>query len=547
MATTSLSNRQKMINMMYLVLLAILALNVDRLVLDAFVELRQKLAEAARTAQQANQTQVAAMQQHVQDEMDNLGKKERAGLLDTLAQLQRQHHRMLQLLTYHQAKVELIGAPDSITQEYGRADELEENYQYWMGDEAANGGRGNGEASRLRDSLSTYLKFLKGIIAPTATTDEVQAGGWILSDLPDKTWEQATFEGPVVANLAMIESIKMDLTQRQKEVLDALNQRLGLQGIAPDSLVVVSVPQSRIVPAGLSFQTKLYVGMASTGVLPTFQSNQGSIQATPDGMAQLRIPASASVIPAGQSEGTQRYVARVRIPTLSGEFEELILEEDFIVRKPEVLVTSAAVQQLYRHCANPLQFRVPALGPDFQPQVSATEAVILPVAQSRTKFVIEPRGRKTMLKVASTTQGQTLQLEQLAYRVVEPPAPQVEMAVNGRAYTGTAAVARGSRVQIRLKPDPDFATALPKDARYQINQVEVLVKDGLAPARVVQTLNTSGRDATRPISINLPASAASGDKVFVRIKDIFRINHARRQIPERRIPEITKTMALDIR
>ena len=54
MAAQKLSSRQKMINMMYLVLLAILALNVSSEALDAFLTFKDRLSVSAMDANQTN-------------------------------------------------------------------------------------------------------------------------------------------------------------------------------------------------------------------------------------------------------------------------------------------------------------------------------------------------------------------------------------------------------------------------------------------------------------------------------------------------------------
>ena len=53
-----------------------------------------------------------------------------------------------------QEQMEEIGGFDPETGSFKRFDELEENYQYWMGrDEETNERRGNGAALSLRDSV----------------------------------------------------------------------------------------------------------------------------------------------------------------------------------------------------------------------------------------------------------------------------------------------------------------------------------------------------------------------------------------------------------
>ena len=108
--------------------------------------------------------------------------------------------------------------------------------------------------------------------------------------------------------------------------------------------------------------------MASQQVVPQFSSGSGSIEK--EGVTGiLTIPASGNAIPRGKNEGIQKYSATVRVPTASGGFETKTVEGQFTVRKPEIVITSAAVQTLYRACANEVNIDVPALGDFYNPRI----------------------------------------------------------------------------------------------------------------------------------------------------------------------------------
>ncbi|MEL6591846.1 MAG: gliding motility protein GldM, partial [Bacteroidota bacterium] len=82
MAAQKLNNRQKMINMMYLILTAMLALNVSSEALDAFVTFHDRLSVSATDANRANLETIDYIRGEVQDEIQNEGKKTNEGLLD---------------------------------------------------------------------------------------------------------------------------------------------------------------------------------------------------------------------------------------------------------------------------------------------------------------------------------------------------------------------------------------------------------------------------------------------------------------------------------
>ncbi|MEO1448193.1 MAG: hypothetical protein AAFV07_01630 [Bacteroidota bacterium] len=557
MASGKLSSRQKMINMMYLVLLAILALNVSIEALDAFVSIRSNLHLTATEASANASTFIDQLKNEIDREIRNEGKRTNEGLKDTLDQIHLRTGQLIASLDRHMVEMEAIAKYDDELEDYIRKDEQEKNYQYWMGaDEEANERRGNGAARMLRDSLNeyfTYLNTLHNSQVPDSTRQQAD----LLKEPqkskdPGKRWEQYTFEGPVVANMATLEGMKIDIFRREKQLLDLLNTRLGINIFVPDTVVPISAPISRIVPAGLQYETRLFIGMSSKTIKPEFASNNGRITVDSDGnAATLSIPASGSVIAAGKKEGRQRFNATIRVPKATGGFQELTLSEEFIVRKPEVLLTARTVQRLYRNCANVVSIDVPALGDAYSPRITATDATVTASESAQSRFRIVPTGRQSIITVKSQTNGQLLKIDDLPYQVVEPPKPSIGLKVNGRTYNGTAAVPRSSPITVKIIPDPEFARDMPEEAKYQVESIDVLLKSGLEPARVVKSIPMRGRDlAARAYRITLPTEVRQsrpGAKVFIKLNTISRQNFRGQLIPDRRIPEIESTIPLVLR
>ena len=556
MALEKLSPRQKMINMMYLVLLAILALNVSAEALDAFVRLKSQLRETAVEANRNGDDLILRMKAEIDREVENQGKTTNVGLKDTLEELKSRTRSVITLIEQHLDTIEAMADWDPELAEYIRKDEQEENLRYWMGrDESANQRRGNGQAYALRDSFDHYFMYLADLhnsqvvdslrIEPTLTQDPQSTLD------PGKRWEESTFEGPVVGNLATLEALKLEIYRRQQSLLELLNTRLGVNAFVPDTVTPISAPLSRIVPAGLPFTTRLYVGMSSKSITPEFASGSGSIQLEDGGnTAILSVMANGNVVPVGEAEGIQRYSAVIRVPKATGGYQELTLEESFTVRKPAVSITSAAVQQLYRNCGNDLFIDVPVLGELYDPRVSASEATIRQANDNPKRFLIIPTGRRSVVTVKSQTNGQLIDIDQLTYNVIDPPKPSLELLVEGRPYSLTQSIPANSRFSVRLVPDPEFRRSLPRDARYGVQSVEFLLKDGLQPARVVGQTNLQGRDATQPLQLRVPSEvlrARSGSKLFIRVNGIHRVNYQGNRVPDQRFSEWDRTFAIDLR
>ena len=244
---------------------------------------------------------------------------------------------------------------------FTRKDEMEVNFQYWMGtEEEAEMGRGNGEGYNLREELDKYAQYIANIynsqvkndslrILPELTKDPETKG----TDNPKRlSWERNTLEGPLISNLATLEALKIDIYRQEKKLFRTYSMSVWESSkLSADKVIAVNSPVATIVPAGLPFQTRLNVALASSTIQPSFYSQTGTISREDNGSTGLlSIPANGALIPNGKKEAIQRYTATIEVPTVNGEMERLTVTDQFIVRRPEIVVSSATVQNLYREC-----------------------------------------------------------------------------------------------------------------------------------------------------------------------------------------------------
>ncbi len=561
MAGGKMSPRQKMINMMYLVLLALLAMNVSAEILNAFETIEKKLKASGDTAKTASMAFMDNMKAEIDEEVKNEGKTSNVGLKDTLNQIKDRTDKMIGLLNGHVSYIrDSIIKVDPETGELENKAETEKNLQYWLGRGEAqerNGGRGDGKAYALHQAFDEYGKYIASIYnSQVKDPSKKQQPVLILDpentqDGEKKKWEFYTFEGPAIANMATLQALKQDVYEQEKTLLNLLNERLGVATFKADKVIAIDAPMASMVPAGLTFQTRLFVSMSSSQITPKFSSGSGSIKLEEGGsMAILSIPASGGVIPNGKNEGKQSYSASIQVPKATGGFETLAVSGDFVVRKPGIVITSAAVQNLYRSCANDINIDVPALGDQYNPQVSASDANVIKSQQSKTKFRIVPTGKTCDVTVNSLTNGQNVKIGTVAYKVIEPPKPGIDMAVNGQRYNGASMVPNTSRVAVKLNPDADFAANLPADARYTIGSIDVLAQLSLGPPTKVNSVNCQGRDATKPIEVSLGTEVRQsrpGTKVFIQINKIYRINFENKTIEDSRFSLVEQTLSLTVK
>ena len=537
MAGGNLSPRQKMINMMYLVLTALLALNVSAEILEAFNSLRESLRESYESVSVKNEETKSSINSKVDEEVGQ-GNSKNLIVKTQLQQLSEKTRTSVKHIEDILNELSEIAEKDKETGEFHAMGELENNFRLWMGNgEEKNSGRGDGEAIKLKENINGYVdwanKFLKDD-NPNAPNMKDRFEH-LATDPKGKKWEYSTFHGkPVIADMAMLEKFKSDIVNIEGELIGYLKAKLGAVTFKIDSLIPVDAPFSQVVAAGMYFETKLYVAMSSKEIKPEF-SGSGQITNEPGGnSATMKILASGG-FESGKNEKEQSYSARIKVPKTDGTMAELKVEGKFKVRKPEVVISSASVQNLYWNCGNALNFEVPALGDLYDPRISASEAEVLPSSNNKKTFTIVPRGKTCIVSVASLTNGQNIKIDDIKYKVIKPPRPNIELLYNNILYNGAAPIPKKSDCLVRIKADGDFLAALPKDARYAITKIELLVGRGLGAPQKAGDFSGDGVDGTKGVRVELGKKLGDdspGTRIYFKIDKVLRINFQNKKVEE---------------
>ncbi|MCB9233480.1 MAG: gliding motility protein GldM [Bacteroidia bacterium] len=560
MASGNLSPRQKMINMMYLVLTALLALNVSAEILEAFESLRSSLEVSAGNFSTANADAAQRIRDHIQKEIEGDDHSHEPMLART-NEITSSANEMVTYIEELTGQLKELGKWDEEKKELVQKDERDKNYRFWMGvDDLANDGKGNGEAQNLRTKLENYVRWANEFVAQYDSSEnaphfpnitELNGNGPSEAESAGKSWEYRTFhDKPIIADLAMLEKFKMDIRQTESRLLDQMVQELQ-PPININRLIGFAAPVSEIVPAGTYFEAKIFPTLASANLTPEFIGNGITVDKENASMATIKIPASASSIAEGKSDGIQTWRAMIKVPLRNGKFEDLPIEGKFTVRKPEVVIRSRAVQVLYKDCGNEISVDVPALQENYNPDFGGSAGGrIIPVAGSKKDITIVPSARHFDLAVASNTNGQRIKIDNIKYNVIKPPKPSIEiLGTNGQAYNGISAISKRGKVKIRVRPDEDFKAFLPKDARYRVKSVKLLYQSGMLPPKTITVINTTNMNIMNGIEVNLYEGdirqSSPGDRVYIEIDKVFRVNFQNEEVEEP-IPLVERMIKINL-
>nr|WKN38389.1 gliding motility protein GldM [Tunicatimonas sp. TK19036] len=498
--------RQKMVGMMYLVLTALLALQVSNTILDRFVFIDQSLDQSAASYKAKNSNTV----DRIRDAVDEAGnRKEDVAVLTTAQEVRAKTNEVVNKIDeYRTTFVEITGGKEEGGAYKGSKNE----------DELANLMVREKEGDKLKQILNDYAKFLSdkadAEFVPLALDGRENP---VFKDDPDqnkKSFAELNFQNtPMVAGLATLNDLKTKVLARETSALDNLARKVGAADLKFDDIKVMVRPKSNVVAAGTTYEADLFIAASSSAVTPKMMIN-GKPVPVEAGMGKIKFPASASSYDK-DNRAEQKFKATIQIDQ-GGKSETYEETFSYFVTKPVIQVQSQAMQALYLNCANDLQVNVPALGTSYNPSFTANGGTAIAGAKTG-QVTVFPKAAKVDLTVSSS--GFKIGTE--SFRVKPIPKPSIEVLGPGNKPVNLKqgeAANRLRSITVKATPDADFASVLPKEARYRVVEADIILARGSRP---VGKANFSNESANLNSVIS---KAKPGDRIVVDVKKVQRMN-----------------------
>jgi len=506
MAEPKLSPRQKMIGMMYLFLTSMLALQVSNTVLNRFVFINKSLEKQVLDNNISNGNIIV----RISDAVDERGNREAdQAILDRAKAIRTETQNIIKYTKeLKEEMVDITGGRDENGQIVGIQDQ----------DKVANLMINKKKGIELKETLNEYAKLLSEQlgqdfpdIAMDGRDDPVFQND---KEQKMKNFSTLYFENtPTAAGLASVTQLETEVMSYEKAALEILAQQVGAGEVKFDKVFVMAKPEAKYVAAGTNYKADLFLAASSSAVDPEMFRN-GSPLPVEDGFGKIEFKATAkSFNKEGQSK--QTYVAEINYN------DSLFREEiEYIVVKPTLQITSDAVKALYLNCGNPLNVQCPQLGTQFAPTFSATGAQVFPEPNNRTSITVLPTGARSV-KLNVNSGGVFIGSETFPVRRV--PSPTISLLNESRQEIdearGVTVKALPRQIVLKANPDPDFANALPKEARYRVTRWRItLASGGDIKQRQEPSSEAFNLNAWRSI-------ARKGDRVVIEIFEVQRANY----------------------
>lgn len=433
MAGGSDSPRQKMINMMYLVLTALLALNVSKEILDAFVVVNEGMLLQKTNIERNNGRVYGDFEQQKILYKENFGTKK--VYYDRAQNVRKMSDEMVAYI--EDMKAELISVAEGISKDEVISKNLSardvtkmDNYDipttFFGTNDPANPPAGRGKAAELKKKIAEYRTRLlsKEFLDDNKDTAKVKVNLDTEDPIDFKTkqkkgWEMFYFYHlPMPAALTELTKWQNNIRAAEGSMLSYLYEKVGSTSFKFDAVKAAIIPKSNVVFSGNAFEADIFLAAYNTSEKPEIIVNGAQVTEFQDGRGLYKTQAS------GEGEKTVSGVIRVK-DLITGQIKEEPFETKYQVAKPMMSVTADQMNVFYRGLDNPVTISVPGVAPS---QISANCSGCKSFSGSNGKYMVKPgEGNEANISVSvKLSDGKVQSMGAAKFRIKRIPDPTIK-------------------------------------------------------------------------------------------------------------------------
>ena len=420
------SPRQKMINLMYIVLLAMLALNVSNDVLKGFILVGDSLERTTENTMKENQ----------------------AIYEDLQAQLKANE---MKVRPWFNKAQDVKRMSDSL---YNYAENLR-----WAIAREADGRDGNpsdlrnkehldaagrvmlapvrGEGKKLYEAINSYRERITQLVSDSRKRAIIAAN--LSTEIPKgkdnlgKNWEQYMFEKmPSVAAVTMLSKLQSDIRSAEGEVLHTLVSNIDVKDIRVNELNAYVLPEATTLFPGDMFKSNIIMAAVDTTQRPEIYVNGQRISANGDYSFRVGSP------------GEYSFTGHILMPNAAGEIirREFIQRYNVIAPPAGATVAADLMNVLYAGFENPVSVSASGI-PTNKIRVTMEGGTL--TAAGVGKYIARPTavGQDVTFNVTGELNGKMQSMGSFTFKVRKLPDPTAYITVGTDRFKG-GRLAKGS-------------------------------------------------------------------------------------------------------
>lgn len=407
-----MSPRQKMINLMYVVLMAMLALNVSSDVLQGFTLVDKGLNRTTANTTDANKA--------IYDNFEAQMKTNPAKVKSWYEKAQYVKQISDSLYNYaEELKVEIVkdadGAEGNVADIRNKED-LEAASHVMLAPASGQGQNLYEAVNRFREQILAMIddEAQRRIIASNLSTEVPEEGRALR-----KNWQQYMFENmPAAAAVTLLSKLQSDIRYAEGEVLHRLAANIDVKDIRVNELNAYVIPNSQTVVQGGKFSAQIIMAAVDTTNRPTIYIG-GKALASEKGIYEVTC------------NRTGDFTLNGYIETVDGKGDKVRRDfsQKYSVVAPSATVSADLMNVLYAGYDNPMSVSIPGVPVN---KIVATMNGAPLRATAPGKYVVRPKdiGKEAVIAVSANMDGRMQQMGQFRFRVRKLPDPSAFIEYN---------------------------------------------------------------------------------------------------------------------
>ncbi|MDI1234569.1 MAG: gliding motility protein GldM [bacterium] len=435
MSNQTLTPRQRMINMMYLVLIAMLALNVSREILKSFYLFELSFNNANKNADVRNLETMSAFQAKMNNERTRQKTEKWYQLAKDAHQISSDFDTYVEqmkkdIIKNGGGRIEPEANQKGLT-ELSLPDDMEKHANYFDAQGLGNGALLKGKINETRNKLLALLKTTRGgpmVMAALDKSTPLKAEDPKTGDLEHKTWESIYLvEAPLAGVVTLLSKTQNDCKSLEADVLSVLSDNINTTLTQTDQRALI-IPESKYVMSGSTFKARIALATFDKTAPQKIIVNGNSIPV--DGGLGMYTFAASGI-------GSHKVEAKIEtVDPLTGNTIFVDAEPiEWSSFQPSAAISADAMNVLFVGLDNPMSISVPGVTPE-NTIVTASSGVTLAKSGSG-KFIAKAAvGTKSAVITVSARMddGQIKKMGESTYKVRRVPQPKLKV---GSLVAGT--------------------------------------------------------------------------------------------------------------
>lgn len=432
-----MSPRQRMINLMYIVLTAMLALNVSSDVLNGFSQVQDGLNRTNLNMSARNDIQFKYLAELYEKNPTKVGPWYNQGL--------ELHQRTSALyLSIDSLKTEIARKADGPDGDFNNISNLDdlEAASVTMLNPATQRGR------ILRNNIDDYRKYVSEMI-PDSTKRQAVLQMLSTSVTPPPgtvgpfSWEQKMFDNmPAIAAVTLLTKLQNDIRQAESEAMTNLITNVDIGDIRVNELNAYVIPNSNMIIRGGKYSANIVLAAIDTTQRPTIYIN-GSKISDQSGLFEF----------VANNVGQHEYNGFIEVMRGDGTLDRRPFSGKYTVIEPMATISPTMMNVLYAGIDNPISISVPGV-PMSGVQASISAGTL---TRSGDQWIahVSQVGTEVEISVSADMEGRKQSVGSMKFRVRKLPDPTAYISLkdaqgNPVQYKGTPK--RISKAQLMAAP-----------------------------------------------------------------------------------------------